>query len=137
MCVCETEGEKQINTSISCFDVEKTCSGIEPAASQREREREREREKERVENLSTFFDRERERDNIRQIDKKLYMNIKNNVTPINPATYGGSLVNPYLKILDLAKLFVADAPIKKNTKKIVLPPLRSLVGPKTAHGLNG
>ena len=25
-----------------------------------------------------------------------------------------SLVNPYLKILDLAKLFVADAPIKKK-----------------------
>ena len=54
MCVCETEGEKQINKSISCFDVEKTCSGIEPAASQRERER--------VENVSTFFDRERERE---------------------------------------------------------------------------
>ena len=31
-----------------------------------------------------------------------------------------SLVN--LIIPDLAKLFVADAPIKKNTKKIVLPP---------------
>ena len=27
-----------------------------------------------------------------------------------------SLVNPYLKILDLAKLFVADAPIKKTQK---------------------
>ena len=28
-----------------------------------------------------------------------------------------SVVNPYLKILDLAKLFVADAPIKKNREK--------------------
>ena len=78
---------------------------------------------------------------------------------LNPATYGGgascrppqsppalvfcplhkiSLVNPYLKILDRAKLFVADAPIKK-IQKIVLPPLRSLknLGPKTAHGLKG
>ena len=50
-----------------------------------------------------------------------------------------SLFNPYLKILDLAKHFVADAPIKKYNKKIFLPPLRSLqnLGPKTAHGLKG
>ena len=63
---------------------------------------------------------------------------------INPATYGGgeggplapplflvicpllkiSLVNPYLKKLDLAKLFVTDAPIKKKIhQKLVSPPL--------------
>ena len=54
---------------------------------------------------------------------------------LNPATHGGggscrplpalvscpllkiSLVNPYLKILDLAKLFVANAPIKQKYKK--------------------
>ena len=50
-----------------------------------------------------------------------------------------SLVNSYLKILDLAKLFFAEAPIKKNTKKIFLLPFRSLLnmGPKTALGLTG
>ena len=36
-----------------------------------------------------------------------------------------SLVNPYLKILDLANLLVANAPIKKIQKNS-LPPLRSL-----------
>ena len=34
-----------------------------------------------------------------------------------------SLGNPYLKILDLTKLFIVDTPMKK--KKIVLPPLRN------------
>ena len=35
-----------------------------------------------------------------------------------------SLGDPYLKILDLAKLFVADAPMKKKNKKnlVSLPP---------------
>ena len=36
------------------------------------------------------------------------------------------LRHPYLKILDLANLFVADAPMNKKIKKIVLPPLRAL-----------
>ena len=66
---------------------------------------------------------------------------------INPATHALvfcpllkiSLVNPYLKILDLAKLFVADVPIKKIYKKIVLPTLRTLtnIGLKIAHRLEG
>ena len=43
--------------------------------------------------------------------------------------------NPYLKILDLKNLFVADAPVKKKSKHLVLPPLRELykIGPKTAR----
>ena len=36
-----------------------------------------------------------------------------------------SLGNPYLKILDLAKLFVADAPMKKKNQKMVSPPPQS------------
>ena len=36
-----------------------------------------------------------------------------------------SLINPYLKILDLAKLFVADAPIKKQIKKSIVTPSQS------------
>ena len=35
------------------------------------------------------------------------------------------LGNPYLKILDLAKLFVADAPMKKKSRNLVLPPSQS------------
>ena len=57
-----------------------------------------------------------------------------------PALVFCPLLNPYLEIFDLAKLVVADAPIKKNTKKIVLPPLRSLknLGPKGAKfGMDG
>ena len=34
--------------------------------------------------------------------------------------------HPYLKSLDLAKLFVADAPMKKKSRNLVLPPLRAL-----------
>jgi len=37
-----------------------------------------------------------------------------------------SLINPYLKILDLAKLFVADAFMKKKLKNLVLPRPREL-----------
>ena len=36
-----------------------------------------------------------------------------------------SLGNPYLKILTISKLFVADAP-KKRKKTLILPPLRTL-----------
>ena len=31
------------------------------------------------------------------------------------------LTHPYLKILDLANLFVADAPMKKKSRNLVLP----------------
>ena len=33
--------------------------------------------------------------------------------------------HPYLKILDLANLFVTDAPMKKKSRNLVLPPSRS------------
>ena len=57
--------------------------------------------------------------------------LQKNIVHIKPFAHGGgalkiSLGNPYLKILDLAKLFIADAPMKKNSKKLVLPPLRAL-----------
>ena len=45
-----------------------------------------------------------------------------------------SSYDPYLKILDLAKLFVTDAPMKKKSKIFVLPPLRANIGLKTGHG---
>ena len=35
------------------------------------------------------------------------------------------LRHPYLKILDLANLFVADAPMKKKSRNLVLPPTYS------------
>ena len=73
------------------------------------------------------------------IDQKVLIFTQSKILKMfNPSTYGVgepcrplhvlvycpllkiSLVN--LIIPDLAKLFVADAPIKKNTKKIVLPP---------------
>ena len=33
--------------------------------------------------------------------------------------------DPYLKILDLANLFVANAPMKKKSRNLVLPPSQS------------
>ena len=50
-----------------------------------------------------------------------------------------SLGNPYLKIIDLTKLFIADASMKKKIKNFCLPPLRALwnMGPKTAHSRKG
>ena len=36
--------------------------------------------------------------------------------------------NPYLKILDFSQLFIADAPMKKKSKNLVLPPRRALLG---------
>ena len=48
------------------------------------------------------------------------------LNPLNLALFFCSLLkislrNPYLKILDLAKLFVADAPMKKNPKFLFTP----------------
>ena len=45
--------------------------------------------------------------------------------------------HPYLKILDLTNHFVADAPMKKKIRNLVLPPLRALwkMGLKTGYGL--
>ena len=63
-------------------------------------------------------------------------------TPPSPLVYCTllkiSLGNSYLKTRDLAILFVADAPMKKNSK-FSLPPLRALLnmGLKTTHGLEG
>ena len=50
-----------------------------------------------------------------------------------------SLGNPYMKIIDLAKRFVADAYMKENNKKIVLLSLRVLwnIGLKIAHAWEG
>ena len=46
--------------------------------------------------------------------------------------------HPYLKILDLASLFVADAPMKKKSRNLVLPPSQStLKYGLTGHGLEG
>ena len=36
--------------------------------------------------------------------------------------------NTYLKLLDFSQLYIADAPIKKKSKKLVLPPRKSLLG---------
>ena len=36
--------------------------------------------------------------------------------------------NPYLKILDFSQLFIADAPMKKKSKNLVLPLRRALLG---------
>ena len=36
--------------------------------------------------------------------------------------------NPYLKILNFSQLFIADAPMKKKSKNLVLPPRRELLG---------
>ena len=43
--------------------------------------------------------------------------------------------NPCLKIISLAKLFVADAPKKKKLKNLVLPPLKAIwnMGRKAAR----
>jgi len=47
-----------------------------------------------------------------------------------------SLGNPYLKILYLANIFVADASMKKENENILVsPPLRAL--PKTARARKG
>ena len=61
------------------------------------------------------------------------------LTFFNPSSYGGgghslvfcpllkiSLGNPYLKTLDLTKLFYCGWPYKKKSKNLVLPPLRAL-----------
>ena len=49
------------------------------------------------------------------------------------------LRHQYLQMLDLANLFVADAPMKKNQEILFYPPLRALwnMGLKTGHGLEG
>ena len=67
-----------------------------------------------------------------------------NFWSFNPITHGGrgavrtpvvfcpilnkSSGNPYLKILDLSQLFIADAPMKKKSKNLVLPPRRAFLG---------
>ena len=55
---------------------------------------------------------------------------------LNPSNHGGGPVgpslgfcpsgNPYLKILDFSKLFIADAPMKKKSKNLVLTPPSAL-----------
>ena len=37
-----------------------------------------------------------------------------------------SFCNPFLKVLDLSKLFVGDAPMKKKSRNLFLPPYRAL-----------
>ena len=37
-----------------------------------------------------------------------------------------SFGNPFLKILDLKRLFIADGPMKNKSTNLVLPPLRAL-----------
>ena len=36
--------------------------------------------------------------------------------------------NQYLKILDFSQIFIADAPMKKKSNNLVLPPNRALLG---------
>ena len=44
-----------------------------------------------------------------------------------------------MKIVDFAKLFVADAPMKKKKKRIVSSTFRAILNkiPKTTHGREG
>ena len=59
--------------------------------------------------------------------------------PCSFAFYSKYLLNSYFKILDLTKLFIADAPMKKKSKHFVLHHLRALrkMGPITADGRKG
>jgi len=43
--------------------------------------------------------------------------------------------NPYLKILDVSRLFATDAPMKKKIKKLVLPQFVCVA--KVAHAFEG
>ena len=59
--------------------------------------------------------------------------------PLNPPPHGGggstvrpllkkSSGNPYLNILDFSQPFFSDARMKKKSQKIVIPPIRTLLG---------